>query len=296
MSEVGEDNEGERAERRRRRRAEDPETRRQRVEAELALLRSRMSVPDVDGHTMAERVLAQLVAEHVGAPAAQPPGRRERLTGWLRRFTTWLRLRRARLAAGVCGLLVAAALTPPVRAAVADWFDFGGVRVRPAPTAPPPAAPAVPGCEQGLSLQQAERRAGFKPLLPKELTALSAPPAASVTDDGRVLSLCWTDAKGKVIRLDQFDATLDPMFTKEVGQEYEWVEVDGGTGLWFDRPHRLTLRLTNPEGKPYSPQVRTAGPTLVWQERTGSRTLRLEGVGMRERAVEIAESVPGPQR
>ncbi|GHB03600.1 hypothetical protein GCM10010346_28030 [Streptomyces chryseus] len=72
-----------------------------------------MRVPDVDGATTAERVLAQLLAEGVPVPVAEPPGRGERVRARARR--RW-RL----LTAALSGLLVVLVLTPPVRAAVAQ--------------------------------------------------------------------------------------------------------------------------------------------------------------------------------
>ncbi|MER7173461.1 hypothetical protein [Streptomyces mesophilus] len=266
-----------------RRRREDPEARRRRVEEELRLLRSRMAVPDVDGRTMAERVLAQLVAEHVPTPVAQPPTRRERLRGWFR-------LRRARLAAALCGLLVVAVLTPPVRAAVADWFDFGGVAVRHDPSASVPPPSPVPGCGQALSVEEAARKAGFEPLLPDEL---SGRPAASVSADRRVISLCWRAADGSVIRIDQFNAAIDPLFWKTSRVPYEHVTVRGaGEGMWFPEPHRLRIDLRDERGESYSTTVRSAGPTLIW-EKTGAAarlTLRIEGIDQRDRAMEVAAS------
>lgn len=108
---------------------------RARLRAELLALGRGMGVPEQDpegaGLTMAERVLAQIVAEAVPAPVPVPPGRLKRAGAWVRR--------RARLlAAALSGLLVVLVLTPPVRATVADWFGFGGVEVRYDPSAPAP--------------------------------------------------------------------------------------------------------------------------------------------------------------
>ncbi|SDK75535.1 hypothetical protein [Streptomyces indicus] len=263
---------------------EDQEARRRRVEEELRLLQGRMTLPGVDGRTMAERVLAQIVAEQVPTPVAQPPSRRERLRGWLR-------VRRARTAAALTGLLIVAVLTPPVRAAVADWFDFGGVEVRHDPSASLPPPSPVPGCGQGLSVEEAEREAGFEAVLPRQL---SGRPTAAVSGDRRVLSLCWRASDGSVIRLDQFKATIDPVFWKTTRVPYEPVTVRGsGEGLWFDEPHKLRIDLLDAARNPYSTTVRSAGPTLLWEKTdTGTPlTLRLEGIDLRDRALEVAASV-----
>ncbi|MFF3341738.1 hypothetical protein [Streptomyces flavidovirens] len=247
------------------------------LRGELRELGRGMRIPDVDGATMAERVLAQIIAEAVPVPVAEPPGRAERVRAWARR-------RWRMLSAAVSGLLVVLVLTPPVRAAVAEWFDFGGVAVRYDPTAsPPPGSPGAgpPGCRQGLTVAEAALRAGFDPVLP---AGLGDPVAAAVSADRRVLSVCW-----RGIRIDEFRATIDPLFHKMTPVPAAHTEVDGQTALWFPERHRLTLKLLDDESRPYAPQVRAAGPTLLWQRAEGL-TLRLEGVTTMERAVDIAES------
>ncbi|MFD5099606.1 hypothetical protein [Streptomyces albidochromogenes] len=247
--------------------------------AELRALGRGMRVPDVDGATMAERVLAQLLAEGVAVPVARPPGRAERVRAWARR--RW-RL----LTAALSGLLVVLVLTPPVRAAVVQWFDFGGVAVRydPAASAPPGGPGGGPaGCPQRLTVAEAALRAGFDPVLPDRL---GKPVAASVSADRRVLSVCWAD-----VRIDAFRATIDPLFQKSTPVPAAHTEVAGQTALWFPERHRLTLRLLDEANRPYAHEVRAAGPTLLWQ-RTDGLTLRLEGVTALEDAVDLAES-PG---
>ncbi|MGW7199906.1 hypothetical protein [Streptomyces chryseus] len=236
-----------------------------------------MRVPDVDGATMAERVLAQLLAEGVPVPVAEPPGRGERARAWARR--RW-RL----LSATLSGLLVVLVLTPPVRAAVAQWFDFGGVAVRYDPAASaPPGRPGggPPGCPQGLTVAEAALRAGFDPALPSRL---GEPVAASVSADRRVVSVCWGE-----VRIDAFRATIDPLFHKSTPVPAAHTEVDGQAALWFPERHRLTLKLLDEAKRPYAREVRAAGPTLLWQ-RTDGLTLRLEGVTSMEDAVALAES------
>ncbi|MFF8607478.1 hypothetical protein ACF06X_16210 [Streptomyces sp. NPDC015346] len=245
---------------------------------ELRALGRGLRVPDVDGESMAERVLAQLLAEHVPAPAPR------------RRFE-WLRRRWRALLAAVSGLLVVLVLTPPVRAAVADWLGFGGVEVRYDPGARPAPGAAVPGCPDPVALGEAGRRAGFEPLIPR---ALGAPDAVSVTGSaarGRaVISLCWREGEG-IVRLDQFPATLDGAFGKLVRTQPEWVDLpDGAQGYWFAAPHLLTFPMTDASGSVWTHEVRTAGPTLLWTRNGGALTLRLEGIPDRERARRTAES------
>lgn len=96
-----------------------------------------LEIPAPSPDSVAEQVLARLLAEAVPDPAVPAPGRRTRARAWA--AARW----RA-LTALLCGLLVVLVLTPPVRAAVADWFGVGGVVVhrdpsaRPATGAPPP--------------------------------------------------------------------------------------------------------------------------------------------------------------
>ncbi|MCM2389369.1 hypothetical protein NBG84_13865 [Streptomyces sp. CWNU-1] len=160
-----------------------------------------------------------------------------------------------------------------------------------------------------MPLAEAERRAGFRARVP---TALGHPDAVSLTagPGGRsVVSLCWSE-RGQTVRLDEFRASLDLGFAKQTGVMPEWVtlrpgsddgrgggEDSGGGGrggggsdaLWFKTPHALRLPLTDAQGS-WTPEERTAGPTLLWSLDGQGTTLRLEGVASLSRAVEIAES------
>ncbi|MEV6650444.1 hypothetical protein [Streptomyces sp. NPDC051219] len=260
--------------------------------AELRALGRRLDVPDVGGESMAERVLAQIIAESVPVPlpepeaGAKPPRRRRRAWAW-----AWARRRWRSLTAGLCGVLAVLALTPPVRAAVADWFDFGGVEVRYDPSATPGTDdPAVPGCD-GLPVREAARRAGFEPMLPG---LLGAPDGASVSQDRKVLSLCWRTTSGGTIRVDQFPAAIDPAFAKMAPYRPEWVSpAGGGVGLWYPEPHLLAFTLLDRTGRPYSQSMRPVGPSLLWQH-SETLTLRLEGVPDKTRALDIADSFGRP--
>ncbi|WP_328932830.1 MULTISPECIES: hypothetical protein [unclassified Streptomyces] len=251
--------------------------------------------------TMVERVLAQILAEHLPVPVQEPAptGVRARLHAVRR----WTRLRRRALVAGLCGLLTVLVLTPPVRAAVFDWFGFGGVEVRYDPSAVPSAGAEVPGCGRSVTLAQARQRAGFEPLVPD---ALGVPDAVTVTAEpqGRFLvSLCWRES-GHTIRVDEYPARLDIGFAKTVREPPEWLSLDGtvppegiqNPALWFARPHLLSFWLVGADGHRYTREERTAGPTLLWTQVVGgvpgeNLTFRLEGVASERRAVEIARSV-----
>ncbi|MFJ8788175.1 hypothetical protein [Streptomyces sp. NPDC102462] len=294
-----------------------------RLPEELRALGRSLGAPGGDGaagatgsETMAERVLGQILAERVPVPVAEPAGAR----GRLRAVRRWTRLRWRSLTATLCGLLAVLALTPPVRAAVYDWFGFGGVEVRYDPSAVPSPGSEVPGCGRSLSLGQARQRAGFEPLVPG---ALGVPDSVTVTGGpGRrpVLGMCWRE-RGHVVRLDAFPASLDAGFSKTVRERPEWIDLRPASSaqdmpdyaLWFPLPHLLKFWLVDADGDRYRRQVRTAGPTLLWIHhagadagtgpggsesgagsggaRDGAVTLRLEGVESRARAVRIARSL-----
>ncbi|WP_411108109.1 hypothetical protein [Streptomyces sp. c-19] len=267
---------------------------------ELRALGRRLRVPDVDGETMAERVLAQLLAERVPVPGAgpEPVPERERepvRPGRSAAASAWVRARWRALVAGLTGVLIVLVLTPPVRAAVADWFGFGGVAVEHDPGGrPAPPGAGVPGCPRPVPLAEAGRRAGFEPLIPE---ALGVPDAVAVTgsaERGRaVISLCWRDGE-RTVRLDEFPARLDIGFAKQVRTQPEWVDLpDGAQGYWFAAPHLLTFPMTDGAGSIWTHEVRTAGPTLLWTRNGGTRTFRLEGIPDREEARRTAESTGG---
>ncbi|MET7473176.1 hypothetical protein ABZT17_02250 [Streptomyces sp. NPDC005648] len=266
-----------------------------------------LDAPEVDGagslgsETMVERVLGQILAEHLAVPVAEPRGPRERL----RAVRRWARLRWRSLSVTLCGLLTVLALTPPVRAAVMDWFDFGfgGVEVRYDPSAVPSPGAEVPGCGRSVSLGQAGHRAGFEPLVPD---GLGAPDTVAVTDEPRgrfLVSLCWRES-GRTVRLDEFPERLDPAFTKTLREQPEWIPLGGSPSaggvrdyaLWFPRPHLLGFWLVDTDGNRFTREERTAGPTLLWTRRSGGEdvTLRLEGVASKDRAVGIANSLEKP--
>lgn len=259
--------------------------------------------------SMVERVLEQILAlgvppapsrqrGKVPVPVAEPAG----AGAWLRAFRRWTRMRWRALTAALCGLLTVLVLTPPVRAAVFDWFGFGGVEVRYDPSAVPSAGAVVSGCGRSVTSAQAHRRAGFEPLVPG---ALGVPDTVTVTREpqGRFLvSLCWRKG-GHAIRVDEYPARLDVGFAKTVREPPEWLSLGGDTSadgvpnpaLWFARPHLLSFWLVDADGDRYAREERTAGPTLLWTHGAGTAdvTLRLEGVASKKRAVEIAKSLVG---
>ena len=189
--------------------------------------------------------------------------------------------RRRRVALVVGAVLLALLATPPVRAAVADWFGFGGLLVetgRPGPdSAPPP-----PAVTQDRSVQEAAASVDFPVSVPDEL---GAPDGVTVSPDRRLVSMSWSAGEDGVVRLDQFDADLDFSLLKTTPDVF-FATVDGNDALWFVEPHEVVL--LEPDGTRRTESARLAGHTLVWLD--DGTTLRLEGDLTQERAIEIAES------
>jgi len=211
----------------------------------------------------------------VGRSAVVPPVEEGLMTAVLSRVGDLPVRRRLRdrwraLVAGLLVLAAGAALTPPVRAAVAEWLNIGGVQARPVGTGPT-SAPSPPAVTGQLSLEEAARVAGFKPAVPAELGA----PAGVEASRGFV-AIGWASG----VRLEQFKAEVSTLYLKKYYSTLQYVpEVDG---YWFDTPHELVL--VDAAGR--ERLVRIAGPTLVWV--SGGVTFRLEGARDKAWAVELA--------
>ncbi len=184
------------------------------------------------------------------------------------------RVRWAVVAAIVVALLGLAA--SPVGARIVEWLDFGGLMVRDGGGVPG-GTPVVPSEPPGTSAG-----AAFRPLVPTEL---GPPDGVQVSRDGGRVSMTWSDAEG-TIRLDQFDAELDPYFWKS-SPVAEHVDVAGRDALWFPEPHAVIV--VPDGGTPATHAPRLAGQTLVvpWD----GVTMRLEGSFDLDRALEIISSL-----
>ncbi len=229
----------------------------QQLVRELRLLgRSTASAASTDADRMATAVVASL------------PGPAE----------PWLTPRR--LALVVAALLVALLAMPPVRAAVADWLGFGGVRVELGVAEDGEAQPP-PAVEGRSEVAEAASRVDFQVLLPEEL---GRPVGLEVSADGRLLSMTWS-VDGSVVRLDQFDGTLDFAIAKQ-SPAVQYAAVGQVDALWFEEPHEVVL--LDRDGTRRTETARLAGHTLIWPN--GRTTLRLEGELDLAEAVAVAES------
>ena len=173
------------------------------------------------------------------------------------------------VALAVGAVLLALLATPPVRAAVADWFGFGGVRVERGDSPAPTADPTPPTVSTRRFPAEAAAMVGFTVSVPE---ALGAPDGVEVSADRRIVSMSWTTDEEGVLRLDQFDAMLDFSVLKTAPDVF-YAAVNDTDALWFEEPHEVAL--LEPDGTKVTHSARLAGHTLIWQE--GGVTLRLEG-------------------
>lgn len=221
--------------------------------------------------------LASTVLDRVAVLPTPAPSRLRR---WRQTTTDIARTWRRRAGLMAVAVLVALATTPPVRAAVADWFGFAGVRIEQGPDrgdeAPPP-----PTVGDTMSVARAAELVDFTLLVPAEL---GEPKGVEVSDDRVIVSMSWTTEAGQV-RLDQFDGRLDFTIAK-TSPGATFVTVNHGDAIWFDRPHEVVV--LDEQDNPRTETARLAGQTLIWP--VGDTTVRLEGDLGRERAIEIAES------
>ncbi|MDF1602150.1 hypothetical protein [Nocardioides sp. YIM 152315] len=235
-----------------------------------------------------DQLVRDLVALGRGADVAAPS---EGLAGAVlrrvadpptRRTAEWWTRRRRLAALVVVAIVVGLLATPPVRAAVADWFGFGAVRVEPGGAGTSDPAPPPPDLPVAGRLSEAAALVGFPVSAP---AGLGDPDGVEVSPDRRRVSMSWTTDDAGVLRLDQFDARLDYSVVKRT-PGVTFVGVDGGDALWFEEPHEVAL--IDADGTQVTHSARLAGHTLIWQD--GATTLRLEGDIDLGRAIRVAES------
>ncbi len=236
------------------------------IETRLRELGLALRADPPEGHDA--RILARVRTE-------PPPEPRPAPAAWLRARARWV-------AALVGALLGVALVVSPVGAQVREWFGFHGVVVEErAPRAT--GEPTVPPATGTLTTEDAERLAGFAPVIP---AALGEPDRLAVSPDRAVVSMSWRTADG-TLRLDQFDGALEPLFWK-ASLDAELVSAGGVDALWFATPHDVVV-LTDGGTRRYPPRL--AAATLIWVR--GEVTMRLEGDLTQEEAIRIATSVDG---
>jgi hypothetical protein len=193
--------------------------------------------------------LAPAVLERVATLPTPSPSAWAR---WSRRSTDLGSRWRRRVVIAVVALLVALLATPPVRAAVADWFGFAGVIVQRGPAidvdAPPP-----PPVDDAMTVAEAAALVAFTPRVPEEL---GEPDAVDVSADRVIVSMSWSTADG-VVRLDQFDGRLDFGIAK-TSPGVQYARVGDTDALWFEEPHEVVI--LDEQDRPRTETARLATP------------------------------------
>jgi hypothetical protein len=194
-----------------------------------------------------------------------------------RRRARW----RPALAYGLAALLAAFAVTmaasPDARSAVLEWLGLKSVEIeREEPR------PTDSGLDLGtpVTLDEARRRVPFV-ALPE---ALGEPDAVHVRGDSVALVYAGP------LLVQEFPARVEPFIEKTIGTgaELERLEVDGAPAYWIEGAHGFAYEGAG--GGAFEEQ-RIAGNTLL-VERGDGLLVRVEGDVSRDRAVEVASSVP----
>lgn len=207
------------------------------------------------------------VLRSLSAAPTQPPAERQ--------------LRRLRLVTAVVAVALAAAvvaLVPASRHAVAEWFSFGGVEIKPGPVPTEPTlTPLDPrgrhlGLGSPMSFDRAESVAGFRL---REVTSLGRPDAVYVlgTRGDAVVSLVYTarpglpagDLTGVGAILTEIRGGGHPLLEKIIGHDSRAtaVSVDGAQGVYISGPQELLL--ADGRDNVTDTQPRLAADSLIWQ-------------------------------
>lgn len=257
----------------------------------------------VDGNDVVEQRLRRAAA-HIDLPDApdladrvmmvidSAPARRS-----LRRPPFW---GRPAFAGAFAVLFVAAAtllFSPTARDAVAGWIGLDGLRIGYGEE-----SRTALGTDLALgdrtTLAEATAEAGFEVSPPAEvgppdqvyLTTDPTPRISLVYEANAELPRTRTTRVG--LLLSAFRAELDrDVFTKALGagSSVEMVQVNGAPGYWLSGDLHA-LYYIDEDGEFKEDRARLAGNTLAWQK--GDVVYRLESALAKDRALEIARSVP----
>jgi hypothetical protein len=179
---------------------------------------------------------------------------------------------------------------PSTRSAILEWLGVEGVTIEPVETLPAVEPRADLDLGEAVTLEQAERRAGYDVRVPEEL---GPPDAVYVREEFplEIVSLVYAADDGDdEYLLTQFRAGLRNVVAKkfvEPGTTVVPVTLAGGRGFWIEgAPHVVTW--VDAEGMVRTDELALAGNVLLWQD--GNLTLRLEGARTLREALAIAAS------
>jgi hypothetical protein len=206
-----------------------------------------------------------------------------------------LRMRRSLvLAIAVLGLALAAAMAvPQARTAILEFLHIRGAAVEKVPTLP---SVSGSGLDLGkpVSLEEAREAVSFDVAQP-ELSGLGRPDSIYVdraTPGGQVFFLWGTEARAQVL-LSEFRGDLNrELIGKQAGPQttIEPVKVQGGApGFWVAGANHVIYYLDR-DGEIQEETIRLSQNALLWER--NDLTLRLEGDFGKDRALELARTVP----
>jgi hypothetical protein len=170
------------------------------------------------------------------------------------------------------------AAVPPARSTVLDWLGIGGETIQRVPQQPTPAPGSTPP------------DFGRRIPLPSDApvpAALGRPDA--VYEENEIVTLDYREPRAV---LSYFPGRTNREFVRKFAgpdTTIDRVTVNGEPGFWVAGALHGVI-YESPSGSVVEAPSRLAGNTLVW--RRGDRTLRLEADISKERALEIARSIP----
>jgi hypothetical protein len=182
--------------------------------------------------------------------------------------------RRRALALAVALVVVAfgiAMAVPDARSAILRFFHIGAVTVERVDTLPPAQErPLTAGLGEPLSRREAERRAGFPILLPRDRRS---PPTRYYVRPGLIATFLRSGSKP--LLLVEFQGDQAGIAKKVTGPDTHVEPAPiGRFGLWIEGgPHVMTWEFERVEL--HRLDTRLAGNVLLWLQ--GDRTFRLEG-------------------
>jgi len=175
-------------------------------------------------------------------------------------------------------LLGGVAAVEPARSTVLDWLGIGGETIERVPEQPTPAPSSTP--------PEFGNRIPLPPDAPVP-AALGRPDA--VYEENEIVTLDYRRPRAV---LSYFPGRTNQQFVRKFAgpdTTIDRVTVDGEPGFWVAGALHGVI-YENERGTIVEAPARLAGRTLVW--RRGDRTLRLEADISKERALEIARSIP----
>jgi hypothetical protein len=205
-----------------------------------------------------------------------------------------VRLTLARVAAVVVLLCAGLLAISPLRAAVLEFLQIGGIRVQVVPPADSTPAPDAvfqdavlyPAVE--ITLTEARQRLAYEVRLPGYPPDVGAPDRVYLREADRVLALVWLDETDPdEIRLILYHLPPEAAGFKTVPEVIQETSVNQHRAVWIEGEHWLRFDGDN-LAAPSARQV--IHSVLIWSD-DGLTTYRLETTLAKEEATRIAESV-----